>query len=530
MKKLLTLCFIVILALCFTLPSIALSVPPYTPNPYKPESLYAYNKLLQSVDVPEGFVYYQDISFLGEFDKFEFVQGNLEWSYYRYTLRTYQNEEGEVNGEYYVGNTFTVDIWHEKKNYSLPQITTPKDQILSSEDLTVYYSGGSTPGWEIGTYGDPDTGILGLMLQSGEEDLTTFESEIVRNSLTFSPSGRDGFANFYAERKGTSVEYSPFGELYQQWYFEDHRDEMVSTIVSSLLRRDYEKQYKEVFESYVDLVSGPQNPRYALDLNDFSYLGTLKSYQFDEGSNYETGEFRFATPDPEIDIVLTIKDLDPSADATEQNGTTEIPEGPDLRGERFCRKYSFGEVVFDEKEIVVNNYSVNKTMTLRTFPESALANYPMYYDGGGFLSLLLSAENNEYCSEYFVRSLGWATGNPYYTFPQSSSGATNTSVSDTALDEGMTTDSNPVTDTANAEDATGTAGNSATTDPTPSTDGTDSPAVSTDTAPTSSVTATPAEPTPFPWVWVAVPAAAVLVGGGLAAAVVLLRKKKKQEF
>ena len=418
MKKLLTLCCIAILVLCFALPSFAME-PPYNPDPYHPKSLYAYNKLLQSVDVPEGFIYYQDISFLGEFVEFEFTSKKLDWHFYRYTLRTYQEEEGEINGEHYAGSTFTVEIWHERKNYSLPQITIPKDQILSSEDLTVYYSGGSTPGWEIGTYGAPDTGILGLMLQSGEEDLTSFESEIVQNKLIFSPSGRDWFANFYAERKDTPVEYSPFGELYQQWYFEDHRDDMMRTVVSSLLRRDYEKQYKEVFESYVNLVSGPQNPRNALDLNVFSYLGTLKSYQFDEVSNYETGEFRFATPDPEIDIILTVKDFDPSENARESSVTMEIPEGPDLRGQTFCRKYTTGEVVFGENEIVVKNSRDKKMMTLKTAPESALSKYPMYYDGGGFLSLLFSSESNEYCSQHLFNSLFYATEfNPYYEPPK----------------------------------------------------------------------------------------------------------------
>ena len=521
MKKVFISVLIVTFALCFSLPSIA-SVPPYTPDPYRPEGIVEYYRFLQTQNVPENFVYYEDISFLGSFVRLELKQKNNFDAGYTYTLKTYRNEEGGEDELYAtLPTTFKVSFFHQG---SAPEILISKDQILESEDLTVYYSGQSEndPLEDFGLhYGDFNTvkPRLEMIYQKPKN------AEI---SMSFSPTSWDTLFYYLAEWNGTSVVYSPSGEFYHQMYFDDHREDMVRTVASVLHRRDYKRQYKEVFNSYYEFTNGLSK---GLDFSAFSYVGTLKTYQLNEVSNFETGEFRLATPDPEIDIILTVKDWDPSENANEPSVTTEIPTGPDLRGQTFCRKYTDGEVVFGENEIVVKNSRYKKIMTLKTSPESALSNYPMYYDGGGFLSLLLSAEKNEYCSEYLFSSLAMAVAeNLYYESSKPSSGTTNSastntdSTTDLSIDEGT----GEVTDTANAEDATGTAGNSATTDPTPSTDGTDSPAVSTDTLlPTSSDPATPAEPTPFPWLWVIVPAGVIIFGGALAA-VFLIRRKRKQ--
>lgn len=502
MKKLLTLCLIAVLALCLVVPSAAME-PPYTPNPYHPLDINAYYyELLQMQDIPEGFVYYEDISFLGEFVELEIdPPTSPKGAYYcKYTLRTYKNEEEP--GDYYVGTGGAKIAIRFLIGNPVSEISIPKDQILESEVLDVSYPG--QDGEDIGAYGIEK---LSLAMKYNKNNKPN-PGYII---LDFWSTRRDFLLGYYAERKGSPVTYSPFGEFYHQMYLEDHRDDMARTIFWSLHQRDFAKQYKKVVDSYIELITGPQSTPQSLNLAEFSFLGTLKSYQFDEGGNYETGEFHFATPDPEIDIILTVKDLDSTANATMQNASTEIPEGEDLRGKHFCRKYKNGDVVFNENEIVVNNYVNNKSMTLKTSPEAALSNYPMYYDGGGFLSVLFSAEDNEYCSEYLLNSLLRATDMPsFYIHSENSSGTTDSEVPDNTTTD-VSSDGGVITDVS--------------TDEGPEIATSDETVTSTDGNPTGS-TSDNRPSAPFPWLWVSFSAGLVVIAGVVV--IVLIRKRKKQ--
>ena len=347
--------------------------------------------------------------------------------------------------------------------------------------------------------------------------------------------------------------YSPYYQLYTT----ERREEMIRTLLAAAFQQRYKNEYKSVLDSYVGMSYEEDFYKSAFAVTELSFLGMLSSYQSEEGNNYRTGEFRFATADPQVEIVLTVE-LSTSTKYQELRNlvgdlSRTLPEGPDLRG----AQVQIDHMMLLEDRIVV--FTLYHQITLTTSPKTAFSEYPLVFDGGGFLAQLFSVDTAKgcfdilydalmkacYCTVYMPEAVREKLPSDAYK-DNSYEAITNVSGSG-APDAGLLTDKEAIdvssgtdtlintSDSANVEDLTDTAGNSATTDQTPptdgtddlSSDGTDSPAASTDTDSTETDTDTPAEQTPFPWGWVAVPAGVIIFCGALAA-VLLIRKKRKQ--
>ena len=495
MKKYLTAFLIIVF--------VFLSAVGASASPYNGPMRSNYNEYLDFLDeneLPENFVYYEDLSFLGRFYKLEVSYGkdykpDFTKDYY-YEIISYASTRN--NASWYKVRCPAPLAESASEIFGKDDLS--KEQILEICEVQ--------PGWT-------------LQMQGADPSVPSrwgFEPECLFSLSSDELDGFEGSWFLYPELY-PDLDYnytSPFVLLSR------NQEEMIRTLVYATLQPRYKKEYKSVLDSFRELCEDEVFRENAFDIMDFEFLGMLSSYEFEPGSGYKYGEFRFATSDPEIEIVLTVEPADRSET---WDVPKEMPEGSDLRGKKFYREES--GVVFLGDSIVLPNKK--RKVTITTSPQSALAEYPQICDGGGFLAQLLSAETNEYCTSVLSRAANDACEEIYIPAryqqhpdfsTDSTVGRSSNSGYVTPTDEGtvdVSTETATLTDAAptdGTDDALSTDGNASDA---PLTDGTDAPPSD-----------TPADPTPFPWVWVIVPAGVVLVGGGTAA-LLLLRKKKKQE-
>ena len=535
MKKRLVACLLALLFIFVGQGAIVSSLG-FEPAPYAPSSYHAYLEFLNFYEIPDNFIYYEELSFLGTFDGL--------------CVNTDKNKDPDFTKEYY----YRI----------LPFEPLDERDFVTNDKETIYYIVRCPPllPADINEAFDVEEMPKEQILEIYQAHPSAVHQEKIQDEVKWGVSNEFVFVlelpslnlDFYKDysdavleafKKNEPAPEYPFAEnpdYYppcQQFWSEERRDDMIRTILYATLQQPYKNKYKAVLDSYIEelralplLDERYQNGnRKGFDVTEISFLGMLSSYQSTEGSEYEFGEFRFATNDPEIEIVLTVEAWDSSEIWDVPEG---IPEGPDLRGEKFCLHYDFKgkrerSIYFLGDKIVVVNEQSKKKVTLTTTPQSALSEYPMVYDGGGFLSQLFSSLTSEYCAKLLADSLQKAMSG--MTVPDlvwdgyqdevltisknDTAGGETVSDSGTETDVPMTDDftdglSEPETD--GTVDAPSTDGNAPDA---PLTDGTD--AASTDT---------PTDPASFPWVWVVVPAGVVLAAAATAALVI--RKKKKQ--